>query len=135
MNRQETRQKMFDKVAVHLVTQGTYAGILVSPGEIRCFYRADDGKRCAIGCLIPDELYHRRMERSSVSGILDCGDFNLDTVLKPEVVGRKFLAELQLVHDDEANWLNIRGALARFAKTYNLNLPKLPEPPQPEVAQ
>ena len=51
---QLTNQEAFDAVLVHIRAQeykparGPYA---------TCCYRAPDGKKCAVGCLIPDELY------------------------------------------------------------------------------
>ena len=52
-----TEQEIFDKVVLHLYQQGepsiTHGG--------RCRYRLS-GKMCAIGCLIPDDMYSESME-------------------------------------------------------------------------
>jgi hypothetical protein len=59
-----TRREIFETVKNHLLTQGKKAWVFQDdpdqPGP--CLYRTDDGLRCAVGCLIPDELYDPRME-------------------------------------------------------------------------
>ncbi len=47
------KQAVFNTVAKHLLTQGRQA--MDSGGH--CVYRGKDGLRCAIGALIPDEVY------------------------------------------------------------------------------
>lgn len=60
-----TRQETFDKVAQHLLRQNARA---MGPGAIgpQCVYRAPDGKKCAVGCLIPDDKYNPSMEGRSL---------------------------------------------------------------------
>jgi len=53
------RQDVFDIVAWHLLRQGTRATAF---DGVKCLYRAPDGKRCAIGWLIPDEVYSKALE-------------------------------------------------------------------------
>lgn len=48
---------IFRKVKRHLLTQNARA---MKDGS--CALRADDGLKCAIGCLIPDELYHQKLD-------------------------------------------------------------------------
>lgn len=52
-----TGQEIFDKVAKHLLTQNAQ-----SMGIMGCAYRGDNGLQCAVGCLIPDELYRPEFE-------------------------------------------------------------------------
>lgn len=52
-------QDVFDVVAWHLLRQNAQS---TAPGSAKCMYRAPDGKRCAIGWLIPDEVYVRSLE-------------------------------------------------------------------------
>lgn len=47
-----TTQQIFDKVAEHLLTQKERS---IKNGK--CLYRGPYGLKCAIGALIPDELY------------------------------------------------------------------------------
>lgn len=53
-----TNQEIFDKVKTHLLAQNAKA--LDVYGE--CVYFAEDGKRCAAGCIIPEELYRQDYE-------------------------------------------------------------------------
>lgn len=56
-----TAQEVFDKVLNHLRKQGKAA---VHSGE-GCAYRGEGGTSCAVGCLIPDEMYSPAMEGGS----------------------------------------------------------------------
>jgi hypothetical protein len=60
-----TRQQMFDFMLNHLRNQGgpsvndsAGGGI----GESGCMYRGDNGRMCAIGCMVPDILYDADLE-------------------------------------------------------------------------
>lgn len=67
------RQKLFDAMLDHLRLQGQPA---ITPHEAgaKCMYRTDNGLKCAIGALIPDELYRPGFEEASTSDVLDeCG--------------------------------------------------------------
>ena len=61
-----------------------------------CRYKTPDGLKCAVGCLIPDELYNEKMEGSMVNRISEELEF-----LKPHV---PMLMGLQLIHDNEEYW-------------------------------
>ena len=59
-------QEIYNKVRDHLLAQGARAtrtreAGLSTFGE-QCRYRADDGKKCAAGCLIADEHYNEGLE-------------------------------------------------------------------------
>lgn len=56
------KQEIFDKVCAHLLAQKGKA-----VGEFdACLYRASDGRKCAVGCLIEDEYYSPAIEGVSV---------------------------------------------------------------------
>lgn len=57
-----TDQELFDRVATHLLTQGEQS----FDEGIGCAYRGENGKKCAIGCLIPDEWYSEDLEGNTV---------------------------------------------------------------------
>ena len=95
MNKQET----YDKVASHLLTQR--AKSLHSIGKYEsvkgCAYRGDEGRTCAVGCLIADKYYDPFLEEKnirshSVQIALELSGVDLNLV--------NLLAKLQLVHDD-----------------------------------
>ena len=63
------RQEVFDKVRTHLLAQGRKSVIHCGTYEETCAYRSLDGS-CAVGCLIPDELYDPEIEGTTVEGLL-----------------------------------------------------------------
>lgn len=124
-------QEVFDRVATHMLLQKKKS---VSEEMIRdkwghqklassCMYRGDDGLKCAVGCLIKDELYNECIEHQGVddadvidalteSGIV-CSDYML-----------KLLVTLQGIHDDSdpKHWEN---ALGEVAEGWGLTLPSV----------
>lgn len=93
-----TAQEIFDKVTIHLLTQGEPS---VNEATSSCMYRGDGGRMCAVGVLIPDHAYDRRMEGKSITDVLSAFD-NLQN-LAPHT---ELLQQLQGVHDqlDLADW-------------------------------
>ena len=61
-----TEQEIFDTVLTHLREQGEAA---TSAGG-SCRYRGANGTACAVGCLIPDELYDPLIEGLTVVQIV-----------------------------------------------------------------
>jgi hypothetical protein len=101
-----TKQEAFDKVVKHLLKQGEPA----FDGDI-CCYRTDDGKKCAAGCLIPDELYDPAWEGKAA--------FTLPQHLFGQA--SEIVDALQAVHDDATafgDWLTEwkRGMIALAVK-------------------
>lgn len=90
-------QEIFDKSVGALLKQNK-----VSIGESGCYYKTSCGLRCAVGHLIPDEMYNPKMESINVMGLL--GRF---PELKPFMVAEdlqvpiahSLLNRLQFVHD------------------------------------
>jgi len=89
-----TLQEIFSKVESHLLTQNKQ-----SRGVSGCKYRYRNLK-CAVGCLIPDELYTKSIEGKGIFGL----DKNLTYPLfknKDDIdKGMFLLKELQHVHDN-----------------------------------
>jgi hypothetical protein len=56
-----TKQEIFDKVVKHFSIQRTGAY-----GDGACWYRTSDGRKCAVGALIPDEVYNPDCEEAPV---------------------------------------------------------------------
>lgn len=59
-----TDQEVFDIVAEHLLRQGEVA---LDSETGSCAYRGSDGRKCAIGVLIPDGSYKQELEGLSAS--------------------------------------------------------------------
>ena len=92
MHKLPSAQEVFDIVVNHLVTQRRPAY-----NDIRnCVYRAPDGLRCAVGVLIPDDLYDPEFEGVGVDSLIR-ELFNED--LADWRDHRKLLLALQHVHD------------------------------------
>jgi hypothetical protein len=111
------KQEIFNKVSAHLLRQGE--GSLLPDGG--CAYRGEHGLKCAIGVLIPDELYTPEIEDKDVhglpSGLLESlGFFGEDELT--------FLSGLQKIHDrfPPILW---GTRLTAFAKVHNLTLETL----------
>lgn len=63
-----TPQEVFNTVATHLFEQGEMA---YDGSKESCMYRTDDGLKCAVGCLVPDETYSLGMEYQGVFRLID----------------------------------------------------------------
>lgn len=89
-------QEVFDTVATHLMNQGRQA---FDDEKLECRYRAPNGDMCAVGCLIPDDVYDAGMEGLGASDVVwnnekvaDLFDSSMDYDL---------LDDLQYAHDEE----------------------------------
>lgn len=112
----EQRQEVFDRVCKHLLTQGEKS---MKDGE--CAYRGDDGKMCAVGCLIDDEHYTPDLEgkmvcRAAVRKALE-GSLSIPV----DLTSHQLLLELQECHDETPPdiW---QDALEDIAYFYDLEM-------------
>lgn len=88
-----TRQEIFDKVVAHFAVQRE-----VAAEYGMCMYRTPDGRKCAIGALIPDEVYSQRLEDKSVDTLfLEFPDIMRASGLSDD--DSRFLFALQHAHD------------------------------------
>ena len=104
-----TKQEIYDKVCAHLAQQKVRAteslnGSFFIQCNLRwrgCRYRTSNGLKCAIGCLIPDDLYSSDMEKTTLGGgAIDSvfiTRFGLEKILNVE--DASFMRRLQMVHD------------------------------------
>lgn len=130
-----SNQKIFDKVARHLLNQGRRS---VNSGG-SCMYRGVDNTMCAVGCLIPDRLYSKELENRparnhSVIAVLEKARVltpkqAADTINSSERTPSKayLLDRLQEVHDlstgdtDQAWREYMQKRLAALADAYGLS--------------
>lgn len=56
------RQMIADRIATHLLTQREKSRDVVG----LCLYRGPNGRKCAIGILIPDSKYKKKMEGGGI---------------------------------------------------------------------
>lgn len=89
-------QDIFDTVLTHLRKQGKPSMDIVQ-GDARCLYRGPGGTSCAIGCLMPDELYDAdKMEHRGISEFID--------IFPPEFHEHQtLLSDLQGAHDHNSS--------------------------------
>ena len=99
-------QQLIDDIATHLLTQNRKS-VDAHPHVIQCMYRFE-GLKCAIGALIPDDLYNPGMERLGVENVLHTFPIlrkHLHTVYEvSEREASKFqaiLEEAQSIHDNK----------------------------------
>jgi hypothetical protein len=115
----ETEQEVFDKVAMHLLSQNERCGTKEDDGVFQCKYRFN-GMSCAAGCLIPDEYYNELMENKNWRKLCE------DKLVPERHVG--FIYRLQLIHDDEdcavEDW---RDLLIDLAHQHGLSVENLPK--------
>lgn len=127
-----TKQEMFDKVAEHLLKQGGPAW------DNMCMYRAPNGRKCAAGCLIPDNLYRKEWEGLAADCLRDKDDrYPLD-----KLFDGGFARKLQNAHDDavlytgadgtvnsDADWLvEWKSNMLNIAESFNLSTKVLDKP-------
>jgi hypothetical protein len=123
-----TKQEIFNKVYAHLIAQGNRARAPGRSGLMKCAYRASDGGMCAIGCLIPDELYKRELEEYSVDEppVLDVLR-QAGVLLADENI--PFFGALQAAHDGNTSpsdlWTDaMKMFLKEIAFDYDLTAPE-----------
>ena len=92
-----TDQEVFTTVARHLLKQGKKSVDLFD--SCRCLYRDERDRKCAIGCLIPDDLYHATMENLNVVELFS--EFGSIRQLF-EGLSIDLLEKLQTIHDRKA---------------------------------
>lgn len=117
-------QDVFNIVVTHLFAQGKAARD--SAGQ--CRYRTREGLSCAVGCLIPDEVYRPEMEGAPVKKIVR--EF-YGFLPKDIAYHENLLRALQLVHDYNGygfeNDKNVLSKLAHVAVTYRVNTKAFPQ--------
>lgn len=130
------RQKLFDLVSEKLIAQGRGSFTIVDSNRVSCAYRNTDGLKCAIGHLIPDELYDPKMENGTAFSVLNnfpklknyiFSEFKSDAFLHNTIQEIEFLDDLQLVHDSSCSvdtpiWdmTEFKKSLTTFANKYSL---------------
>ena len=123
--------EVFNKVEAHLLAQGEksmsgYMGL----SDV-CAYRGEGGLKCAIGCLITDEVYHRSLEGHSFSpvkrgGIIDKAliDSGITGISDIQAL---MLYDLQRLHDtnDTIKPVNWEDELQKLrVKYFGIDTPK-----------
>ena len=113
------KQEVFDKIVNHMLTQNAKA--LDVKGI--CMYRGEEGRMCAVGCLITDEAYSPDIEKNAADSeevLQALRNSGIDIApWSPSNADSRFLNEIQQIHDyiDVDVW---EKALIRFAEKNSL---------------
>jgi hypothetical protein len=126
-----TAQEIFDKVINHLLQQGGPALNYNYDDDPVCRYRSNNGLKCAVGCLIPDDQYDPLMEEIRIRIHYPPTDPLNTWVAKHYEPHRDLLTALQSLHDRFGlggvcyDWQTVilRGA-ADIAKKFGLAMPR-----------
>lgn len=113
-----TRQEMLNKMVAGMESQNWERS--TTADGTKCVYRGENGRKCAVGHLIPDSKYAPAMDMSygdtSILGIYkDYGLFDHDTA--------EFLIDFQTAHDEPYSTDERRSEFKRIAKAYGLEWP------------
>lgn len=131
-----TEQEIFNKVYLHLKGQGCKAGTMTASKSFNCAYRGPNNTSCAVGCLIPDELYDPEIEGVGVGRIGRIGGLGgMGLNYKSEKLRAilteigladhlRFLVKLQLAHDGSEAIEEVFENLEKLAKASNLTIPE-----------
>jgi hypothetical protein len=111
----KTMQEIFDEVCNHLITQNQRA----LNETANCVYRAENGLKCAAGCLIKDEHYSPALE------MLGADEGVVTQALEKSGVPAEYnelVFDLQSVHDNTpvSFW---KKSLRQVAGVYELQEP------------
>ena len=109
-------QDIFDKVALHLLTQGEQS-LATDVGGTICRYRGPRGLQCAVGCLIPNETYCPAFEGRTISDV----DVAAALVGIDAVEHLALLEELQSVHDHQTDCASWPDCLNELAERFKLS--------------
>jgi hypothetical protein len=125
------KQEIFNKVWNHFVTEGKPLSVyLATSGHLECCYRQETPEgtlKCAVGLLLPDELYDPEFEGGNVCSLLRnakaIGETLTLAVNEPD--GVDFLTSLQCAHDNTAlsKGVSIEDELRKVASFYALTIP------------
>jgi hypothetical protein len=122
-----TRQEMFDAAYRGLASQNWQQSR--DEGEFTmCLYRGPEGRKCAAGWLIPDNLYDPKMEghRADSERIREAiGTTSPEDTTSPEYT--EFLLCLQDIHDLNNGIPDMKVRLDQFAERAGFTIPQIEE--------
>ena len=114
-----TAQEIFNIVVAHLRQQNSKS--MTSYDETLCAFRGTDGRKCAIGALIPDECYDPYMEGIHFTEF-DAINEKMTNLRDEFIAHESLLQDLLIIHDryDLDKW---EDSLANIAKKFYLQFP------------
>ena len=95
----KTDRDVFEFIKNHLLTQGQRS---LMDNEITCAYFGFEGKKCAVGALIREDIYHSSIEEKPVNHSL------VQSAITKSVpnwkINIEMLGELQSIHDGASDY-------------------------------
>ncbi len=110
-----TRQEIFDRVASHLLIQKEHS---VDVSGDMCLYRGMNGIKCAVGVLIPDEVYSPSFEGKDFMVVWVTVPALADIIAAEDLYLTK---RLQQIHD-ACSVLSWRKKLLELAVSFELDV-------------
>jgi len=107
----KTDRDVFEFIKNHLLTQGQRS---LMDNELTCAYFGAEGKKCAVGALIREDIYHSSIEEKPVNHSLVRSAV---TKSVPNwIINLELLGELQSIHDNanEYDWEMVSWKLDEF---------------------
>ena len=107
----KTDRDVFEFIKNHLLTQGQRS---LMDNEITCAYFGFEGKKCAVGALIREDIYHSSIEEKPVNHSL------VQSAITKSVpnwkINIEMLGELQSIHDgaSDYDWEMVSWKLDEF---------------------
>jgi hypothetical protein len=118
--RSQTIQELFDKMWTGLKSQGFKQSLRESDehGSTDCALRGDNGRKCAVGHVIPDELMNPCMEaQSAVNALVR----NMWLEGTEEQIN--FMALMQNIHDESRTPILMETSIREFAARKGCKIP------------
>ena len=107
----KTDRDVFEFIKNHLLTQGERS---LMKNEMTCAYFGAEGKKCAVGALIREDIYHSSIEEKPVNHSLVRSAV---TKSVPNwIINTEMLGELQCIHDGKSvyDWEMVQWHLDEF---------------------
>ena len=134
MKQYNNLQEIYDTAVAGLASQGFQPAYNTDYGGPSCAYRGTEGRKCAIGWCIPDELYVPEIEHRNIKYLLVNWNHSVKDSLRglfPDSVSVNTLFELQRCHDNyvaASSAINVvedmRKDLRDFGLKNNLQIPE-----------
>ena len=111
LNELKTDRDVFEFIKNHLLTQGQRS---LMDNEMTCAYFGVEGKKCAVGALIREDIYHYSIEEKPVNHSL------VQSAITKSVpnwkINTEMLCELQSIHDGKSmhDWEMVSWKLDEF---------------------
>lgn len=118
---QEQKQEYFNRMVAGLAGQGFERAFNEKVGS--CAYRAPDGKKCAIGQLIPDDKYGADLEGPRGPVLERIGALTSEEVDDCDSDGMEFFGDAQGAHDDGYTPDDMKALLLGVGEKYGLEIP------------